>query len=111
LLLTLVAKIGLSVNRPTTTIAMSVFFAGALAFRHFGCSVSGFVVTLMPNEATRYMAQESSSSPHQQQRLTVKHKGSRVLLHALRFRVALLCSAYSNRNASMGSSRDAFRAG
>jgi uncharacterized membrane protein len=34
LLLTLVAKIGWSVNRPTTTIAMSVFFAGALAFRH-----------------------------------------------------------------------------
>jgi hypothetical protein len=97
LLLTLVAKIGCSVNRSTTTIAMSVFFAGALAFRHLAGSVSGFVVTLMPNDATGYMAQDAPAAP--------------ISSSALRFRVVLLCSTYSNRNASIGSSRDAFRAG
>jgi hypothetical protein len=110
LLLTLVAKIGLSVNRPTTTIAMSVFFAGALAFRHFGCSVSGFVVTLMPNEATRYMAQDALADPS----AAAAHREAQsepCTPSRIAVPVVLLCSAYSNRNASIGSSRDAFRAG
>ena len=42
---------------------MSVFFAGALAFRHLAGSVSGYVVTLMPNDATGYMAQDAPAAP------------------------------------------------